>query len=111
MNKKTEVRTIKRQHQKYSYRRNALVATLEKKGIKNQKVLQAIETVPRHSFVDSALVNRAYNDRALHIGCSQTISQPYTVANQTALLDTAEGAKVLEIGRGPSSQATCPTDM
>src|SRR5690625_6933323 len=75
INKKTKARTIKRQHQKYSYRTNALVATLEKKGIKNQKVLQAIETVPRHSFVDSALVNRAYDDRALPIDCSQTISQ------------------------------------
>ncbi|HLR90270.1 MAG TPA: protein-L-isoaspartate(D-aspartate) O-methyltransferase [Balneolaceae bacterium] len=111
MNKKTEVRTIKRQHQKYSYRRNALVATLEKKGIKNQKVLQAIETVPRHSFVDSALVNRAYDDRALPIGCSQTISQPYTVAIQTELLDPAEGDKVLEIGTGSGYQAAVLAEM
>ena len=67
--------------------------------------------VPRHSFVDSALVNRAYDDRALPIGCGQTISQPYTVAIQTELLDPAKGDKVLEIGTGSGYQAAILSEM
>lgn len=105
------VSTIKQQNQKYTYRRKALVDTLEQKGIKNQRVLNAIGVVPRHSFVDSALVNRAYDDRALPIGCGQTISQPYTVAAQTELLDSAAGDKVLEIGTGSGYQAAVLSEM
>src|SRR5690625_4800153 len=104
MNKKTEERTIKRQHQKYYYRRNDLVATLEKKSINNQKVLQAIGTVLRHSYVVSALASLPYDDRALPIGCSQTKSQPYTVSTQTCLLDPADVYKVFEICTGSGYQ-------
>lgn len=80
------VSDIEQQFKKYSYRRKALVKKLQEKGISNLSVLNAVEKIPRHSFVDSALVNRAYDDRALPIGCGQTISQPYTVAVQTELL-------------------------
>lgn len=65
----------------------------------------AIQAIPRHIFVDTALENRAYEDSALPISCGQTISQPYTVAAQTELLETKKGSKVLEIGTGSGYQA------
>ncbi len=86
-------------------RRKRLVEEIRRKGIRNTRVLQAIENTPRHLFVDSALENRAYEDSALPIGCGQTISQPYTVAAQTELLEIEEGDKVLEIGTGSGYQA------
>lgn len=87
------------------YRRKKLVDQVRKKGISDQRVLQAIENTPRHLFVDSALENRAYEDSALPISCGQTISQPFTVAAQTELLDIKMGEKVLEIGTGSGYQA------
>jgi len=65
----------------------------------------AIQSIPRHIFVDTALENRAYEDMALPIGSGQTISQPYTVAAQTELLKVKKGDKVLEIGTGSGYQA------
>ena len=80
--------------------RNRLVETLRQKGIKNELVLKAIGKVPRHLFMDSGFLEHAYEDKAFPIGADQTISQPYTVARQTELLDVKEGDKVLEIGTG-----------
>lgn len=94
-----------RNHRKFMNRRKRLVEEIRRKGIRNPRVLQAIENTPRHLFVDSALENRAYEDSALPIGCGQTISQPYTVAAQTELLEIEEGDKVLEIGTGSGYQA------
>jgi protein-L-isoaspartate(D-aspartate) O-methyltransferase len=85
--------------------RRELVNVLRKKGITNEEVLKAINAVPRHFFFDSALHSHAYEDKAFPIGEGQTISQPYTVAFQTSLLDIKPGEKVLEIGTGSGYQA------
>ena len=84
--------------------RKKLVETLEKKGITNPGVLQAINTIPRHLFMDSGFIDHAYVDKAFPIAAQQTISQPYTVARQTELLDIVKGSKVLEIGTGSGYQ-------
>jgi protein-L-isoaspartate(D-aspartate) O-methyltransferase len=85
--------------------RKELVKIIRQKGIKNEAVLNAINTLPRHFFFDSALDSHAYEDKAFPIGEGQTISQPYTVAFQTALLNIKPGDKVLEIGTGSGYQA------
>lgn len=90
---------------KFKQRRRQLVSTLETKGIKDERVLEAFGIVPRHVFVDTALQDRAYKDTALPIGKRQTISQPFTVARQTELLEVHPGEKVLEIGTGSGYQA------
>lgn len=87
-------------------KRKALVALLREKGIKSESVLDAINNLPRHFFFDSALVSHAYEDKAFPIGEGQTISQPYTVAFQTELLEIKPGNKVLEIGTGSGYQGT-----
>ncbi len=84
-------------------RRN-LIRTLIEKGIKDKAVLDAIQTVPRHYFFDKAFLEHAYQDKAFPIGEGQTISQPYTVAIQTELLEVKPGDKVLEIGTGSGYQ-------
>ncbi|MBL7741661.1 MAG: protein-L-isoaspartate(D-aspartate) O-methyltransferase [Chitinophagaceae bacterium] len=86
--------------------RKKLVDTVRSKGITDEKVLQAIESIPRHFFLDSAFDEVAYEDRAFPIGEGQTISQPYTVAYQTQLLEIKPFEKVLEIGTGSTYQAT-----
>ena len=86
--------------------RKKLVETVRSKGITDERVLNAIEKVPRHFFLDSAFDELAYEDRAFPIGEGQTISQPYTVAYQTQLLDVKNFEKVLEIGTGSAYQAT-----
>lgn len=95
----------KNTHRKYSRRRTELVKKIQSKGIKDRNVLQAVQAIPRHIFVDTALENRAYEDTALPIGSGQTISQPFTVAAQTELLGVNEGDKILEIGTGSGYQA------
>lgn len=90
---------------KFKQRRHRLVEMLAEKGIKDRRVLEAFDAVPRHIFVDTALQDRAYKDTALPIGKEQTISQPYTVARQTELLEIQPGEKVLEIGTGSGYQA------
>lgn len=85
--------------------RNKLVALLRTKGIVDEKVLTAIAQVPRHFFLDSGLDIRAYDDIAIPIDAQQTISQPYTVAMQTQLLNVKVGERVLEIGTGSGYQA------
>jgi protein-L-isoaspartate(D-aspartate) O-methyltransferase len=81
-----------------------LVTQIKKKGIKDKRVIDAIGKIPRHLFMDSAFINFAYVDKAFPIGSNQTISQPYTVAFQTELLDIERGDKVLEIGTGSGYQ-------
>jgi protein-L-isoaspartate(D-aspartate) O-methyltransferase len=85
--------------------RKRLVQEIKEKGISDEKVLEAIEKIPRHFFMDSSFLEIAYQDRAFPIGAGQTISQPYTVAFQTQLLKVAKGDKVLEIGTGSGYQA------
>lgn len=91
--------------------RKALVDEVRKKGIDDERVLQAILAVPRHFFLDSAFDRVAYEDRAFPIGEGQTISQPYTVAYQTQLLDIKPFEKVLEIGTGSAYQACVLAEM
>jgi len=81
-----------------------LVKTLVEKGISDQKVLNAIATIPRHLFMDSSFIHFAYEDKAFPIAADQTISQPYTVAFQTELLEIKPGSKILEIGTGSGYQ-------
>ena len=85
--------------------RKRLVTELKKKGISNQRVLAAIGKIPRHFFMDSSFVEFAYIDKPFPIGEDQTISQPYTVAFQSQLLQIAPRMKVLEIGTGSGYQA------
>lgn len=85
-------------------KREALVKDLREKGIQSDSVLQAIGKIPRHKLIDSALVHRAYEDTALPILYKQTISQPFTVARQTELLELKQNDKVLEIGTGSGYQ-------
>lgn len=84
--------------------RRQLVQTVAAKGIKSEKVLAAIGKIPRHFFFENALVEHAYEDKAFPIGAGQTISQPYTVAFQSELLNIKPGDKVLEIGTGSGYQ-------
>lgn len=84
--------------------RQQLVETLIKKGIKNNDVLKAIGKIPRHLFMDSGFIDHAYQDKAFPIAADQTISQPYTVAFQSELLQIKPGDKVLEIGTGSGYQ-------
>lgn len=85
--------------------RRKLVETIKSKGISDEKVLAAIEKIPRHLFLDSSFTEIAYQDKPFPIGLGQTISQPYTVAFQTQLLQVETGEKVLEVGTGSGYQA------
>ncbi|MAX71721.1 MAG: protein-L-isoaspartate O-methyltransferase, partial [Flavobacteriaceae bacterium] len=89
---------------KHQGMRQQLVDTLIKKGITNDKVLKAIGKIPRHLFMDSGFIDHAYVDKAFPIAADQTISQPYTVAFQSELLQIQPGHKVLEIGTGSGYQ-------
>ena len=91
--------------------RAELVKAVAARGITDQRVLKAIGDVPRHLFVGELWLNRAYEDIALPIGCNQTISQPFTVAFMTQLLDARTGQKVLEIGTGSGYQAAILSAM
>ncbi|MEO8235304.1 MAG: protein-L-isoaspartate(D-aspartate) O-methyltransferase [Flavobacterium sp.] len=84
--------------------RNQLVTVLKQKGITSKSVLEAISKIPRHLFLNSSFEDYAYQDKAFPIGAGQTISQPYTVAFQTELLEVKKGDKVLEIGTGSGYQ-------
>ncbi len=84
--------------------RRQLMETLRKKGISSTEVLQVMTTIPRHFFMDPGLVNFAYEDQAYPIAAEQTISQPYTVAFQSQILEVAPHHKVLEIGTGSGYQ-------
>ena len=91
---------------KFKGRRRILALELKKKGIINDKILDSIKNIPRHLFIDPGLSEQAYLDKALPIENKQTISQPFTVAYQTQLLDLDEGSKVLEIGTGSGYQTS-----
>ncbi|NND87613.1 MAG: protein-L-isoaspartate(D-aspartate) O-methyltransferase [Flavobacteriaceae bacterium] len=84
--------------------RKRLVETLRAKGISDENVLEAINSIPRHLFMDSGFIDHAYVDKAFPIAADQTISQPYTVARQTELLSVQKGDKILEIGTGSGYQ-------
>lgn len=85
--------------------RKKLIQTLHEKGIRDKRILQAFNLVPRHLFLDKAFEEWAYTDKAFPIGNKQTISQPFTVAYQTDLLELKQRDKVLEIGTGSGFQA------
>ncbi|RLD59469.1 MAG: protein-L-isoaspartate O-methyltransferase [Bacteroidetes bacterium] len=84
--------------------RKKLIDSIRSKGVKNEDVLEAMGRVPRHLFMDSSFVNFSYTDKAFPIAAGQTISQPYTVAFQTELLEVKKHLKVLEIGTGSGYQ-------
>lgn len=84
--------------------RNQLVTVLEQKGIIDKNVLEAIKKIPRHLFLNSSFEDYAYQDKAFPIGAGQTISQPYTVAFQSQLLEVQKDHKILEIGTGSGYQ-------
>jgi len=92
-------------------KRKNLVELIKKKGISDYNVLQAINKVPRHLFIDSFIEHKAYEDIALPIEEGQTISQPYTVAFQSELLDIKQGDKILEVGTGSGYQAAILYEM
>ncbi|MFW5778003.1 MAG: protein-L-isoaspartate(D-aspartate) O-methyltransferase [Bacteroidota bacterium] len=85
--------------------RKKLVDSIREKGIKDENVLESIQSIPRHFFLDSSFTEIAYQDKPFPIGSGQTISQPYTVAFQSELMEINKGDKVLEIGTGSGYQA------
>jgi protein-L-isoaspartate(D-aspartate) O-methyltransferase len=91
--------------------RKKLGDTLREKGITDENVLHAIDRVPRHLFLDSSFLEYAYQDKAFPIGSGQTISQPFTVAYQTQLLQVLPGDKILEIGTGSGYQSCVLLEM
>ena len=95
----------------YDSAKTKLIITLKEKGIFVDRVLNAIQKVDRHKFVQAPFLPRAYEDTALPIGANQTISQPYTVAVMTECLRIKDGSKVLEIGTGSGYQAAILSEM
>lgn len=91
--------------------RQQLVEVVRSKGITDENVLNALGKVPRHLFMDSGFLDHAYQDKAFPIAAGQTISQPYTVAFQTELLQVNKGDKILEIGTGCGYQAAILIEM
>lgn len=93
-----------RDTQKHQGLRNKLVTLLEEKGITDKNVLEAIRKIPRHNFMESSFEDFSYQDKAFPIAAGQTISQPYTVAFQSQLLEVKKDDKILEIGTGSGYQ-------
>src|SRR5580765_2999803 len=91
--------------------RKKLIDSIKEKGISDERVLEAMMHIPRHFFLDTALDHIAYEDRAFPIQEGQTISQPYTVAYQTQLLEVKQYDKILEIGTGSAYQATVLAEL
>lgn len=91
--------------------RKALIDEIRKKGITNEAVLEAMNKIPRHFFLDPAFESYAYKDEAFRIGAGQTISQPYTVAYQTQLLEVKRFDKIYEVGTGSAYQACVLAEM
>ncbi len=103
-NETKEIKNFLKDTFKHKGMRNQLAELIASKGIRNKKVLAAIRTIPRHLFMDSSFEDHAYQDKPFPIAADQTISQPYTVAFQTELLDVEPDHKVLEIGTGSGYQ-------
>jgi protein-L-isoaspartate(D-aspartate) O-methyltransferase len=91
--------------------RHDMVALLKERGISDARLLRAMATLPRHTFVPEPFTSRSYEDSALPIGKGQTISQPYTVAFMTQALAVGDGARVLEVGTGSGYQAAVLAEM
>ena len=91
--------------------RSRLIEQLKERGIKDGKVLEAMSKVPRHLFMDKSFLRQAYEDKPFSIGAGQTISQPFTVAFQTALLDIQRFDKTLEVGTGSGYQAAVLAEL
>lgn len=91
--------------------RRKLLSEIEQQGITNEQVLKAMFAVPRHVFFEKAFLEKAYENVAFPIGEGQTISQPYTVAYQTQLLEVTKGDKILEVGTGSGYQACILAEM
>jgi protein-L-isoaspartate(D-aspartate) O-methyltransferase len=91
--------------------RKQLIETIRRKGISDMNVLNTMGKIPRHFFFDSSFLEYAYEDKPFPIGSGQTISQPYTVAIQTELLQVKKGEKILEIGTGSGYQACILAEM
>lgn len=98
-------------HFQHQGQRRKLINGLKKKGIQDQKVLDAMSVIPRHLFMDSGFLRFAYQDQAFPIGGGQTISQPFTVAFQTELLELGDRHKVLEVGTGSGYQSAVLIEM
>ncbi|MDT0676703.1 protein-L-isoaspartate(D-aspartate) O-methyltransferase [Autumnicola musiva] len=96
--------TLLRDNFRHKGKRQQLVNIIKEKGVTDKKVLDAINTIPRHLFMDSSFEDHAYQDKAFPIAADQTISQPYTVAFQTELLEITREDTVLEIGTGSGYQ-------
>ncbi len=96
---------------KHKGMRKGLVEEVRAKGIVDEAVLKAIEKIPRHLFLDSSFERFAYQDVAFPIGSGQTISQPYTVAFQSQMLEIKKGDKILEVGTGSGYQACVLAEM
>ena len=106
MNKSNQIDSYK-----HKGMRNALVKKVASKGITDANVLNALSAVPRHFFFENAFLEHAYQDKAFPIGSGQTISQPFTVAYQTQLLNVKRGEKILEIGTGSGYQCCILLEM
>jgi protein-L-isoaspartate(D-aspartate) O-methyltransferase len=104
---------MNKQNDSYRHKglRKQLVDLIKNRGITDNAVLEAINQVPRHLFMDSSFLEFAYEDKAFPIGARQTISQPYTVAFQTQLLEISKNEKVLEVGTGSGYQACVLMEM
>lgn len=96
---------------RFKNERKEMVELIRHRGVKDELLLKAMETIPRHLFVGELFLNRAYEDCALPIGLSQTISQPYTVAVMTEALEIKKESKILEIGTGSGYQAAILSEM
>lgn len=104
-------KTMQEDNYRHKGMRRCLVEELKNKGISDENVLNAINAVPRHVFLDSSFLEFAYQDKAFPIGSGQTISQPFTVAFQSSLLEIKKNMKVLEIGTGSGYQACVLAEM
>ena len=101
----------RRPARRFEIEREEMIALLHQRGIRDERLLQAMRVVDRHEFVQDLFINRSYEDSALPIGIQQTISQPYTVAFMTECLQVKPGGRILEVGTGSGYQACILAEM